>query len=475
MTTFRRRFLLQTFVLFDTLVLALSLYFALLGRQAHAPISTLLALQIRVRTILVVAGLLYSWHILFSRIGLYQSRRLSSRTQEVKDVLKAAGFAALLLITAGLVFHLRSVTPAFAVRFLLISAPILIASRLVLRWCLKLVRTRGRNLRYLLIAGTNSRALEFARTTQSRPELGYRLLGFVDDEWVGPEQDGSSAGIVTNIKNFRAFIRDHVVDEVVLALPIKSFYSQTDKLIAFCREQGIIVRVLSGFFDFASSRTRVDQFEGNPVVSFYSSPIDGLSMAAKRLLDIAVSSLLLLLLCPLLLVVAVLVKLDSSGPSLFAQERVGVNKRRFRMYKFRTMVANAEKLQAELESRNEVSGPVFKIKNDPRTTQIGRFLRKTSIDELPQLLNVLKGDMSLVGPRPLPVRDYQGFNQDWQRRRFSVRPGITCLWQINGRSVIPFEKWMEMDMEYIDHWSLGLDFKILAKTISAVIKGAGAA
>jgi lipopolysaccharide/colanic/teichoic acid biosynthesis glycosyltransferase len=170
-----------------------------------------------------------------------------------------------------------------------------------------------------------------------------------------------------------------------------------------------------------------------------------------------------------------LVKLDSSGPSLFAQERVGVNKRRFRMYKFRTMMANAEKLQAELESRNEVSGPVFKIKNDPRTTQIGRFLRKTSIDELPQLLNVLKGDMSLVGPRPLPVRDYAGFNEDWQRRRFSVRPGITCLWQVCGRSSISFDQWMDLDMRYIDEWSFWLDLKILAQTIPAVVKGSGAA
>jgi lipopolysaccharide/colanic/teichoic acid biosynthesis glycosyltransferase len=139
------------------------------------------------------------------------------------------------------------------------------------------------------------------------------------------------------------------------------------------------------------------------------------------------------------------------------------------------MVQDAEKKQAELEQMNEVAGPVFKIKNDPRLTRLGRFLRKTSIDELPQLFNVLKGDMSLVGPRPLPVRDYEGFDDDWHRRRFSVRPGITCLWQIDGRSAIPFEKWMELDMEYIDQWSLWMDFKILAKTIPAVIKGAGAA
>jgi lipopolysaccharide/colanic/teichoic acid biosynthesis glycosyltransferase len=159
---------------------------------------------------------------------------------------------------------------------------------------------------------------------------------------------------------------------------------------------------------------------------------------------------------------------------LFVQERVGLNKRKFRMYKFRTMVANAEKQQLDLEKLNESDGPVFKIKQDPRITRLGKYLRKASIDELPQLLNVLKGDMSLVGPRPLPLRDYQGFDQAWLHRRFSVRPGITCLWQVHGRSTTTFGRWMELDMQYIDSWSLWLDLKILAKTLPAVFAGRGA-
>jgi len=168
------------------------------------------------------------------------------------------------------------------------------------------------------------------------------------------------------------------------------------------------------------------------------------------------------------------IKLTSSGPVFFIQERVGLGKRRFRLFKFRTMVQGADKLMADLEHLNEASGPVFKIKNDPRLTGLGKFLRKTSIDELPQLINVLKGDMSLVGPRPLPVRDYEGFDEDWHRRRFSVRPGITCLWQVNGRSDIKFEDWMKLDMKYIDEWSIFLDFQILIKTIPAVLRGSGA-
>jgi len=200
----------------------------------------------------------------------------------------------------------------------------------------------------------------------------------------------------------------------------------------------------------------------------------GWQAVVKRALDFFASLILLIILTPLFLVTSLSIKLTSPGPVFFIHKRVGLNKRRFRLYKFRTMVRDAEKMQTALEQLNEVSGPVFKIKNDPRITRIGKFLRKTSIDELPQLINVLKGDMSLVGPRPLPIRDYNGFDKDWQRRRFSIRPGITCLWQIDGRSTIPFEKWMKLDMEYIDNWSLRLDFKILVKTIPIVLRGSGA-
>lgn len=174
------------------------------------------------------------------------------------------------------------------------------------------------------------------------------------------------------------------------------------------------------------------------------------------------------------MIAGILIKLDSPGPVFFIQKRVGYNKRLFKAYKFRTMIKGAEKQQSKLEQLNEMSGPVFKIKNDPRITKIGRIMRKTSIDELPQLFNVLKGDMSLIGPRPLPVRDYERFEEEWHKRRFSIRPGLTCLWQINGRNGMSFDKWVELDMEYIDNWSLLLDLKILIKTIPAVFKGSGA-
>jgi len=198
----------------------------------------------------------------------------------------------------------------------------------------------------------------------------------------------------------------------------------------------------------------------------------------KRVLDFSLSLMLLIAIAPLLLLTAILIKLTSSGPVFFVQRRIGLNKRTFDIYKFRTMGVDAELKLREIEHLNEVSGPVFKIKNDPRITPLGKFLRKTSIDELPQLFNVLRGDMSLVGPRPLQLRDYELFTEsgeDWQRCRFSVRPGITCLWQVNGRNSLPFQQWMELDLQYVRNWSLWLDLQILAKTVPAVLRGSGAA
>jgi exopolysaccharide biosynthesis polyprenyl glycosylphosphotransferase len=234
-------------------------------------------------------------------------------------------------------------------------------------------------------------------------------------------------------------------------------------------------RVLPNLFDLKSSRSWTEELEGEPMVTHHNGISEGWQLMFKRMLDFTVALTALIVLSPVLVGAAILIILTSPGPVFFIQRRVGLNKRVFPVYKFRTMVADAEQKIRELEHLNEVSGPVFKITKDPRITPLGRFLRKTSLDELPQLINVLKGDMSLVGPRPLPVRDYEGFSKDWQRRRFSVRPGITCLWQVSGRSSIPFEQWMELDLQYIDKWSLWLDLRILIQTIPAVLKGEGAA
>jgi exopolysaccharide biosynthesis polyprenyl glycosylphosphotransferase len=333
-------------------------------------------------------------------------------------------------------------------------------------------------VRNMLIVGTNRRALHFAKTIQSRPDLGYCILGFADTQWEGSEdlkQHGYT--ILSDLESLPEFIRHTVVDEVVLALPIRSFHTSSAQLAELCEQQGIIVRLLSDIFDLKTGRSRGDEVGTSTFLMHYSQP-EGWPLTVKRIFDFTVSLALIILLGPLLLLTALLIKLTSPGPVFFVQKRVGYNKRPFYICKFRTMVADAERKLQEIEHLNEVTGPVFKIKNDPRLTPIGAFLRRTSIDELPQLFNVLLGDMSLVGPRPLQVRDYDLFTkqgEDWQRRRFSVRPGITCLWQVNGRSSLPFEQWMELDLEYVQQWSLWLDFEILARTIPAVFKGSGAA
>jgi exopolysaccharide biosynthesis polyprenyl glycosylphosphotransferase len=270
------------------------------------------------------------------------------------------------------------------------------------------------------------------------------------------------------------FLRKNVVDEIAIYLPLRSFYERAAEIAQLAKLQGILIRLDTDILDLKFASHRADATDGALQVIASGNGIDGWQLLVKRMFDVVGSLILLILLWPLLLVVALLIKLTSPGSVFFSQKRVGLNKRQFTMYKFRTMDPTAESIQEKLAHLNEMNGPVFKIKDDPRVTPIGRILRKTSIDELPQLFNVLKGDMSLVGPRAMSVRDYQFFSADWQRRRFSVPPGITCLWQVYGRNTIPFEEWMVLDMQYIDRWSIWLDVKILVLTIPAVFRGVGA-
>lgn len=479
MRNFRRKILIKAFMLFDPGILALSYVVVAVHIRHLATFSSFAAfmsMRVKVVDILLLLGLFYSWHVIFSAFGLYESKRLGTRRQEAVDVLKATSTAAIIVGLIGTIFRVQMITPAFVAPFWIMAYSIIVLCRSQLRNFLGWIRMHGRNSREMLIVGTNPRAIEFARIIAQRPEFGYHLIGFADEEWSG-NRDFRNHGkpIVTDLEHFPNFLRECVVDEVAIALPMKSFYSQSALIVRACQEQGIVVRVLSRIFDFRRSGHGAGEVDETDLATFGANVLEGWPLVVKRLLDVAVSLVFLIILGPLLLAIAILIKFDSPGPVFFVQERVGLSKRKFRMYKFRSMVPDAAGMQAQLEDLNEVAAPAFKIKKDPRVTRIGRFLRRASLDELPQLFNVLTGDMSLVGPRPVALRDYQGFDQDWQRRRFSVRPGITCLWQIKGRSSIPFDKWMELDMEYIDQWSLGLDFKILAKTIPAVVKGTGAA
>ena len=474
----RRRILLEAAKLFDLAVMVCAFVLAgvLVASQSLASsLAQLLSMQVTVVNFALFTGFLMVWHIVFAAWGLYRSRRLSAHEAEALDVAKATSTASLLLFIGARVLGIGMITPAFILLFWIIGASATLATRFVGRKILEAVRSRGRNLRLMLVVGTNARAVRFAQHLQGRPELGYKLAGFVDDQWFGiGEFHRNGHKLVSDLKSFPAFLRDHVVDEVAIALPMGSAYAEARRIAALCEEQGIIIRLLTDIFELRLARPLATPFEGQEVITLHPGAPENWQHLLKRLLDIMLALLVIVLVAPLGALAALAIKLTSRGPIFFRQEHVGLNKRRFRLIKFRTMVSDAELRLREVEHLNEASGPVFKIRNDPRITPVGTILRKTSIDELPQLFNVLKGDMSLVGPRPLPIRDYAGFREDWQRRRFSVRPGITCLWQVNGRSSISFDKWMELDMHYIDHWSIGLDFKILAKTIPAVLKGAGA-
>lgn len=475
----RRSILLVLFKLFDATLMVGSFMVAFLPRLrgvSAISMTEFLAMRISVRNFVLFIALVVLWHVLFCFLELYESKRLWGQHTETVDVLEATSLSTAALFVIGSFFIPSITDPEFLGLFWFVSSASVLLSRRVLRFLLKQIRKRGRNTTHLLIVGTNPRAIMFAKELESQSELGYRILGFVDKKWPGMDEFRKSGfAFVCDFQGLPSFVRENVVDEVVIALPLSSCYVEASRIVALCEEQGIVTHCLSNLFDLKLTGPKAEPLDYDSLITFPVGGLQGWGIVFKRFLDIVISFSALILLAPLFIITSALIKLTSRGPAFFVQKRLGLNKRIIGVYKFRTMVQDAEKKQAELEHLNEVSGPVFKIKNDPRITPIGKFLRKTSIDELPQLFNVLKGDMSLVGPRPLPIRDYQGFNKDWQRRRFSIRPGITCLWQIKGRSSVQFDKWMELDMEYIDRWSVWLDMQILIRTIPAVLKGSGAA
>lgn len=474
MTSFRRRLLLNLLKLSDIIILLAALIItSWLTIYKGNKITLLEVFSIRLKVINFIGflGMLLLWNFLFNIFQLYRSRRLDSGFSEWKDIVKVTTVGMAIFALIGYVFRIILFTPLFIAVFWLSSTALTISFRSLLRFVLGRIRRYGRNLRFLLIVGTNQRAQKFVHMIEQKKEYGYHVVGYIDKSVYTP---GDKINLLGTLDDFSAILKKYIIDEVVIALPIKSSYEDIQEIVQQAEEQGITIRHLSQLFNTKVARSRAELFENISVLTISSGPQEGWQYLAKRVIDIIFSVLLIIMCSPLMVLAAAVIMIDSPGPVLFIQKRVGYNKRIFSLYKFRTMVVNAEGLQKDIESLNEMDGPVFKIQNDPRITRAGKFLRKASIDELPQLFNVIRGDMSLVGPRPLPVRDYFGFNQDWQRRRFSVLPGVTCTWQINGRNDVSFEDWMKMDMEYIDNWKLSYDLKILFKTIPVVLKSKGA-
>ena len=474
-----RRWALSVLQLVDQGVLFFSLYLGTLvvAWASQSVSSEVLDERIHIENYAFAIAFAFVWHLVFALHMLYDYNAVYFQEGKLTALTRATMTGTLLLAAAAAIFRFGIVTPLFMTVFFLSATSLAVGARMLLNFAILRTRLASVHAKQVLIAGTNRRARTLAERYQRRPEIGYHVLGFVDQAWPSKSSEKrATAPLVASFESLAAYLREHVVDEVIICLPVKSHYAAIAAIVETCEQQGVPLSISTKLFNIQNPRVRQKYFSSSLVLLISSSILDEREMVLKRLIDVVCSLLLLVALSPLLLLVTLAVRLTSRGPAIFVQDRVGLNKRVFRLYKFRTMVEDAEEQLASLEHLNEVEGGHFKIKNDPRLTMLGRWLRKTSIDELPQLYNVLKGDMSLVGPRPLPLRDADNIAVDWPRRRFGVRPGITCLWQVAGRadSSISFDQWMALDMAYIDQWSLALDLKILVQTVPAVLKGKGA-
>jgi exopolysaccharide biosynthesis polyprenyl glycosylphosphotransferase len=421
----------------------------------------------------VLPFILSLWMFFLAFFGAYRSPRKASRLSYTWAVARAvvAGLAS--LFTVLFVLKIQYVSRSVIVIFAALDFLALAGLRLGVIWYFQRALRRGECFRRVLIVGSGTRARRLAETLRRHSDWGLSIVGHLDPD---PTRIGDrvlESSVLGTVGDISSVLKGNVVDEVILAIP-RAMIPDVDKIAQACEEEGVKLSFMADVFDLRVARTRLVELGNIPLLTLEPVAQEEWKLLVKRLMDFALAFLMVPLLLPLVGLIALAIKLDSRGPVFFAQERVGLRKRRFQMLKFRTMVAGADQLQAQVEHLNEAHGPIFKIANDPRITRVGRVLRRTSLDELPQILHVLTGEMSLVGPRPLSLRDVDLFDQGIQRKRFSVKPGLTCVWQISGRSNLPFSKWLELDLDYIEHWSLSLDLKILFKTIPAVLSGRGA-
>ena len=414
------------------------------------------------------------WSVLLFTYHSYHSHRTIPLTREALTILRVVVVGNVLLATFAYLLPLRQLSRTWFVLFAVLSAIFLLAEKILVRVLARYVRSKGLNYRTILIVGTGRRATDIAEMLEDHKYWGYKILGFVSD---GHRLSNGWAryrvfGAVPDLKRILESREIHPIDEIVFAVTRKKL-DEMKQIFIMCEELGIRTRVAMNIFQNRVARVELEELEGIPFLTFTTTPSNETQLALKRLLDLSVSLLLLALAFPIILVAAIAIRLTSPGSVLFKQERIGLNGRIFTLYKFRTMIEDAHSRRHEVSHLNEMTGPVFKMRKDPRVTPVGRLLRKFSLDELPQLWNVLKGDMSLVGPRP-PIPEEVASYHRWHRRRLSMKPGLTCLWQVSGRNEVDFDRWMQLDLQYIDNWSPSLDLKILLRTIPTVLSGRGA-
>ena len=415
----------------------------------------------------VAVGYAVAWVTVLWLHGLYRARARWTIRSEALAILRAT--VVLGLITGTVLFAFR--LPDVSRLFLLLLFPsqwlVTLATRVVLRVAFERLRARGYNSRYVLVVGSKDRARGFAQKLEDHRELGLRIVGFLDDE--APVDLPARWTYLGRIERIEELLHSQVIDEVALCLPFTD-WDRMNALAKLCEEEGKIVRVPVDMLDRAFASGRFEDLDGTPVYSLVSGPDRAVALVVKRAFDVVVAGLALIVGSPILAGIALSIRLRDGSPMLFRQTRIGLHGRRFEMLKFRTMSVDAERRLEELMQQSEINGAAFKMSNDPRVTASGRFLRRTSLDELPQLWNVVRGDMSLVGPRPALPREVDTYDL-WHRRRLSMKPGLTGLWQVSARRSADFDTWAELDLSYIDRWSLWLDLKILARTLPAAIEG----
>jgi len=420
-----------------------------------------------------MVAFLAAWALVGYASKFYRDLEMSNPIQLGLNLLNQLAIV-LVMVYAGLYLLRRDdISRTYVLMVGVVDFVLLVLGRYISYNGIAWMRRGLHRYHYFLIVGCGTRAHEMAALIDEGRGMGLRLVGFVD-----PNSQGSSLGDwfgryqVFPIGQIEKVLEDHVVDEVVFAVNMQEL-ARLEPVMSHCANVGVKTRVQLEFLPSAYSRIYLENFRDVPLLSLSTAPESELLLLLKRIADVVVAAFSLVFLSPVMLAIAAAIRITSPGNVLFRQTRCGLGGRKFTLYKFRSMVNNAEQLRAELHQLNELEGPAFKISDDPRITPVGRLLRRFSLDELPQLWNILRGDMSFVGPRPAIPDEVEKY-EPWQRRRLRMRPGLTCIWVLEGRSDVDFHRWIQLDLAYIDNWSLWLDCKIFFRTIPIVISGKGA-
>ncbi|WP_321492499.1 sugar transferase [uncultured Desulfobacter sp.] len=429
---------------------------------------------------LILMLIIISWHISFKWMGLYMSYRERPFWDFFTAIVRSNLLGMIIVSIVMYALHIQGVSRLLMGVFLVLNICFLTLSKFVVFKTLERLRTDGFNTRSVLIVGSKERAKEVIRAIEKHKATGYRVIGcFEVEEQLLGETVENGHKVIGLIRDLETYLRHNIVDELIFAMPLKKI-KKGDRYLALAEGMGIKVRIIPDWeihylmYRPNVATIRFESFLGVYNMSLQSTPRNEGAILIKNVLGYVGAFIITFLLLPVFIAIAVAIKRSSDGPVFYTQERLGMNGRKFKLYKFRTMVNDADKIRDALEEQNEMDGPVFKMKNDPRIIPgVGEFLRKTSLDELPQLFNVLKGQMCLVGPRPPIPKEVDEYSV-WHRRRLSMKPGMTCLWQIApNRNDLSFEEWMKLDLKYIDNWSLFNDFKILVLTARAVLTRSG--